>query len=634
MRRKVMVVFLAAFFLVMALSSVHAAQTNTTDAQKVDHAYACMQNITTQKTCDKMTTQEKIFSVLGASQCAESLASSAKNGECWPNTRCDTKTTAQAIWALNKAGMNTTKQVNWLLSQKQVPTDMEWYLEIESNNATTCKISYQNQEYTTQILQDKKIVSPAGDCLSVSSNGYWLKINPACYSSQFDISCNQNFITTLLFKQKGTNITQVLDKTHSAPFNGDTLEKINSFCFGPAPGQCSYEGSLWSAFILQYLGKDISSYVPYLITEAPNNLQSFPSPILYMLTNYVDYRTNIIQRQINNQYWKFKDGQYYDTALAMLPFYQETNLQAKTDAINWLFGIQQQDGCFESNNIVDNGFLLESIWPRPYNGTTTFGNYSHTGGTASDCLQANHFCTSSIDCAQSNLLPSYTCDGVYKCCAVAPPPKNCASLGGTLCSNGQYCLGGSQKDTSDSSPEQVCCVAGTCTDTTTQTNNTTPTAQNQCVSNLGVCSTTKCSSGYSQNSLYSCGDAAQICCLPKGKKSNTGIFVLIAGIILVGLGILFRNKLKEVFGGMFHKGPKGPNGPRPMGPRPGMGPGNYPRRPAFPQPQRRIVPPSQRQAPGQARRATMPTRPINPAVRRKSPQELNDVLKKLKDMSK
>jgi len=113
-----------------------------------------------------------------------------------------------------------------------------------------------------------------------------------------------------------------------------------------------------------------------------------------------------------------------------------------------------------------------------------------------------------------------------------------------------------------------------------------------------------------------------------GKSSGTsGIWVLLILILLVVLGIVFRDKLRRGWFRMkskFGKGkPPRPSGSRGLGRHRPLPLPTRPRRPLNRVPERRILPPQK-------------SRPSKTVPRRtsKSQKELDAVLKKLKEMSK
>ncbi|MEK6883546.1 MAG: hypothetical protein AABY22_28215, partial [Nanoarchaeota archaeon] len=210
--------FIISLFLIVFLISFISAQENNTADEKIDKAYQCLEDKVKDK-CSSLTLEEQIFTVLSIGKCSEELISNSKNnGECWPKSSCNVKSTAQAVLALDEAGKDTGKAEQWLFSQNRTPADLIWYLEIEvPDSASSCKISYSDRDYIIQINEDKTLSSGAGSCLDLAAGNYWLKVAPSCYSREFTISCDKGFLTTLLY-QKQNSDTEIENK------NTTTLE--------------------------------------------------------------------------------------------------------------------------------------------------------------------------------------------------------------------------------------------------------------------------------------------------------------------------------------------------------------------------------------------------------------------------
>jgi hypothetical protein len=632
-------ILIMSIFLVLSQDEIEL-----TDEDRVEKAYTCLEDTIDERKCEDLKTQEKIFAVLATGKCKSELLDDSKDEKCWPKSNCDIKNTAQAILALDRVNVDTTAAVDWLKTKTMVPTDLIWYLEIETKGEAFCTIGYDNREYSINIAEDKMIDTSAGICLSLSENSYWLTVSPTCYDKEFEISCTGegSFLTTLLFRERGSPALHVIDRVNSAAEGAKTIEKINSRCFTTG-STCDYLGSLWSTSVLGRLGEDISSYVPYLITSAKNNLKYFPYPFLYLSAGYEDYQTNILERQINNQYWKESTDRYYDTALALLPF-SGRELDQKDSAIEWLFSTQAEEGCWDGKNIRNNAFLLYSIWPKDVSGVAIGGEGPVVPDN--DCRESNYFCIPEIECDDGDVLPAFggSC-GMSVCCAVEAEQETCESKDGETCRSGYYCSEGkSIEGLPDIKSWETCCVGGTCEIKTLGEPDKPSDIEYTCETESdGFCEPGACSKGYVEDSDYSC-ESGKVCCVyeesPRpDKKSYLWLWLLFGLIVLLVIAIIYRDKIKEYIGNM--KGDEKDDFPKGRGP-PGMGPSMQPRRyplnirrptpsmptynrsPTSPPPTRKILP-----------RQTLPIKKTLPQKpKEKSPKELDDVLKKLKEMSR
>ena len=147
--------------LTIGVNSILAEEINEND--QVILAYDCLRDAVENTGCDTLSIGEKIFALLSVKDCKSELLESADlNGddevECWPEGRCDIKTTAQAILALHEDGINTDVAQEWLLDQRMVPDELVWYLEIDSAFQTTCTITYRGSTDDIIIGKDKVIL--------------------------------------------------------------------------------------------------------------------------------------------------------------------------------------------------------------------------------------------------------------------------------------------------------------------------------------------------------------------------------------------------------------------------------------------------------------------------------------------
>jgi hypothetical protein len=552
MKKGACILFL--FILVFSLFTISAAENNTES-----RAYACLEKKVAGR-CNSLSTDEKVLSLLTLGRCKNELVSESSPNNCWPKSSCSVKTTAQAVLALSKVGVSVTSAKDWLLSQSTTFKDMNWFLQVETENNSSCSVTYSGSSYDFKVNEDKTLSGRFGNCLSLYQN-YWLKISSSCYNQDMQISCSESFITSLLYQAKNTQGGTdffIPDKTDVGAGKGTTTESVNALCFS-SKGSCTYEGTLWAAVVLKYLGEDVSRYIPYLITASEANSKYIPEAFLYMLTN--NFRTELLVKQQQNKWWSASGDKFYDTAIALLPFTNE-NLEEKDNSMAWLEDVQGPDGCWESN-LKDTALIVYSLWPREVhlvinysenpqqNGTTHPTNTTNPNNTTTNesneepiitkpgCSSSGFYCMSQASCdsISGSVLDEYGgCFGINICCDKQKQTDNtCSAEGGTLCSSGQQCLGGSDISSSDSTAQRVCCVDGTCGVQETTV----------CEVNGGSCKTSCESTETTSNEECS---ATTVCCMEK-KKSSSLIWLLILGIliILVLIGFVFRKKLREMF---------------------------------------------------------------------------------------
>lgn len=607
MRKKVLARVLI-FILIISLSFVIAQDDETaTDQEKVDEAYSCLREKIDERTCSELSLEEKIFSLLAVNKCKTEIQDSEDADDCWPDGNCNIKSTAQAILALDNVGVNTDDAEAWLLLQEAIPREMNWYIQIESDGETTCTIYYDEGDYSVSIGEDKKInTAIAGPCLSRSSNEYWLEVSSSeyrdCYGKEFEISCDKDFLTSLLFQKRGSATIHVSETTTSAAAGGATIEKVNSFCF-TMTSSCGYEGSLWAALVLDSVGEEISSYMPYLITmsEESINKRYLPESFLYFLTVGTTYSTNLLLKQKLNKYWQESGDKFYDTALALYPFQYEEPKE-KIDSKEWLLdeGVQDKDGCWEGN-IRNTAFLLYSIWPEE---VLPSDNGNGVNGIL-DCEQADYYCRSRMACRGEggNILDTYSCSSPFVCCDTPESEETCLEIGGEICDSSEECIGGREETTSDLGYREICCVGeGVCRE------KTEPPVLSDCELIEGICRDLDC---YDNEKISSedCDYSGDVCCIEKTitGKSTVWIWVLLILIVLVVLGIIFKDQLRRFWFRTKSGGRKPPS-----------------RRPRYPP------------APliGHPERMPMPRGPPQRMPARRPKGEMGEVLKKLKEMGR
>jgi len=596
MKKQVLLLSVLILFLLISNPIILADdETNSSDLSQVDKAYKCLED----KVKDECSTSlvDNIFTLLAIKKCGKEVKDASDSDECWPEDDCNIKTTAQAVLASNKAGYSTSEAVDWLLEQNNTPNDIDWYLEIESPKETTCEIKYNSDDYTINIAEDKKISSSAGTCLSLSEGNYWLRVSPSCYDEEFEISCDESFLTTLLFKKKTSSTIHVSEKTSSASAEGTTTEQVLSLCFTEGE-TCDYEGSLWATLVLDNLGQDVSVFIPYLITMTDENKEYLPESFLYSLTDYTDFRTDLLLKQ-KAQYWDESGDKFYDTALALYPF-QHEDFQEKENSKKWLLEIQGKDGCWDNGKIKSNAFILASLWPR--------GGYtSDTGsGDAPDCENTGYYCMSKLNC-EGNILDTYGCSGVAQCCDTPKKLELCENQGGRVCVSSERCVGGTNTEAVDAIYGDTCCVGGRCEEQAIDLGATCESSSG------GTCRPNSCDNGEEESYTDSC-DYGDTCCIKPEKATLWWIWFLLLLIILIILAIVFRERLRPYYNKIKSKFKK--TGFKSES----RAPPRYSPVSRMPTTQRRIFPPST----------------YRPPIRRpsKKPTDFDDVLKKLKDMGK
>lgn len=592
MKKSVLIV--SSILFILLVNSFVLAETN----EKVDKAYSCLKNKLGNNCGDTKNTQENSFNLLAMahdsgiqSDCRASLEKKKKNN-CWgveKDSNCDIKSTAIATLALKTIGKNVDSYVAWLLKRKELTTGLTWFLEIDSANSTECEINGE----TITIDENKKIIGSAPAGLSKAYDNYWFEIKDI--EENYTISCNEDFITSLLYTKQGSNVYHISSETHSAAAFDSTSEKVESYCFVISE-QCEYEGSLWAVLALAKAGKDISPFVPYIYAMADEieNKKYLPYAFLTMFYQSTDdYFSEIVSQQKQSKFWDESGNKFYDTSLAILSLPAERT-EVK-NAKNYLLTQQDSSGCW----ISDTGFILYSAWQKTPASTE--------GTSISDCESSNFFCTSRGECSLEKI-KDFFCPTGSVCCETKPKELTCDEKQGIVCPDATSCT----EPEVSSSDTDYCCLAD-CQQVE---------GQSECEQAEYSCKAS-CSNNEEEKSL-SCGSVSgNICCTAKTSTSSWFLIItLIVLIILVVLAILFRNQLK-IWWFKLKSGFKFGNGPKPTN------------RPSFPPSSPRAPPMGfPRMIPRQMFQQRPLTRPPAKMTRQNKDKEFDDTMKKLRDMSK
>lgn len=604
----VILIFILLFSLAFVIADTNSSTTSTSSTtllanqSKLDKGYTCLEAKVDGK-CSTLSIPEISFIILSnpsddiTSECKTALLAKKDSAACWPSGSCKIKETALAVLALNNLGEDTDASQEWLLSKNKTAEDIVWYLEQDSNNATQCKITYSGSDYSVTVGDNKKFSADAGSCLVRTPSAFWLQVSTSCYDKEFAVSCDKDFISTLLYRYVNLPTIYVSSDTKSSPALGTTSLKINARCFGTS--SCDYEGSLWASIALLKTGNSIENFLPYLIALSEVNKRYLPNSFIYSVTGFDDYGTRLVQEQRLGNYWEAEssaNGKFYDTALGILALKQSSSENVNKAKL-WLEFSQDSSGCWKSSSeIKDTAIILWAITDR----AASSGGTAHT----TTCSEGNFFCIPSSDCPSNEQLGNYYCSGLSSVCCKTENLKTCEEYSGVSCSSGKICDGNERK----ASDNANCCL-GTCEDIEPE--------EDPCEAAGNFC---KSSCSENQESVQEDCSGGLVCCKNKvAKDSNLWIWLLIIAILIV-LGIIIyilRHKIQLFWFNRKNKVKQEPSKPQPpFQPRPGFPPlrGGRP----MPAPVKQPIP-------------SRPV-PIRPPIKPSGKQD--ETFKKLKDMSK
>ena len=602
------------------------SNSGNSDSDKIENGFQCLEEKAGD--CSSLSNQEIALTILATPDNIFDSCVSELQGRMGENNWGNVRDTAVAILALDHAGIDTTPSEEWLLSQTHIPTDLIWYLEQDSNGPTSCNIGYSSESHTITINENKKINKNAGSCLTRAQSNFWLKIAPDCYNEEFSVECDEDFITTLLYKNQHSPTIFVLEGTQSAPAFEQTVTSLSSKCFGDST--CNYEASAWATLALLKKGHNVEEYIPYLVALSETNKQYLPNSFVYMITNYQDYATALIEERKLGNYWLAENsayGKFYDTSLALLSIGSSSGSQIQ-ESKDWLLFTQDNSGCWQ-NSVRDTSIVLWAL-------TGKAGKSPSDGSSVTTCGEANFFCIPNSECETADQRDNYFCPSLSTSCCVEENLKACSEYAGSVCDETEVCIG-NERNSLDTS---YCCT-GYCEEAPTET---------ECEENFYTC---KESCSDTQESIGFTCNSGEICCRSKTSSTSSGstwwIWVLVILIIGVAGAIMWvkREQVKLFWFKMKSKfkkdnGDKGPGkslgGVPPRGPPFPPRPGTAPMRRMPPRPPIR---PGQRTAPaprapqGKVPTSSAPPRRMPPRqAPKKEGKEASSTFNKLKEMSK
>lgn len=416
------------------------AQNGSINAKAED----CIKDRITDEKCSGFSLEEQIFSLLTIGECKDEILDDSKNGECFPEKDCSTKLTAQAVLALNKDGFSTSKPEAWLLKQAKSTSELSWYLQIDSSKKTNCEISYEGSDYSVTLRENKQLDSNAGSCLRLENAGYWLRVSTTCYGTEFKISCDESFSTSLLYEKISSSEVFVSGGTKSSSAGGEIKQEVESLCFAES-GSCNYETTLWTAFVLDSLGKNIDAFLPYLVTLADDKQGYFPESFLDTMTTSETFHKDVITSQDSEGFWDKSGDKFYDTAVALLSL---EGLE-KTSVLAWLEDVQGSDGCWQ-NNLRNTAFILYAGWLKQTSTTST--------GPTESCADLNgEVCSSSEECDEFEIdsTDGDCCLGLCKEKSAPSEKSECEKKNGRCRS---ACLSDEEEKNYDCDSGDVCCL--------------------------------------------------------------------------------------------------------------------------------------------------------------------------------
>ena len=214
-KKKVLFAFsiIAVFLLIFLIIPI----TFAAEDEAITKAYSCLKTQLGDNCGGTSNTEQISFNLLAMahdskvqSDC-KSILKNKKKEACWAETdagSCNLKSTGIAVLALLNIGEKVDDSIKWIFDKKQTKTGLTWFLEIDSTNNTNCDINGKK----IIINENKKVSGSDPSGLVKSYNNYWFEITNL--NKNFTITCDKDFVTTLLYKTPGSNVIHVSSQTH------------------------------------------------------------------------------------------------------------------------------------------------------------------------------------------------------------------------------------------------------------------------------------------------------------------------------------------------------------------------------------------------------------------------------------
>src|SRR3989344_9100224 len=194
------------------------AQANAT--KSFDKGYQCLTGKLGDNCGNSANTEETAFNLLAMSHnsniqsdCRSSLEDKKQNN-CYGSTKtgaCNIKSTSIAVIALDNINRDTKDSTDWIKTKAINSKGLDLYLEIDTNTETECNVNGQK----FKIGNDKKITGSNPSGLTKAYDNYWFRITDL--SKNYTVSCDQDFITALLYSKAGEDGYYVSSNTKTAP---------------------------------------------------------------------------------------------------------------------------------------------------------------------------------------------------------------------------------------------------------------------------------------------------------------------------------------------------------------------------------------------------------------------------------
>ena len=274
-----------------------------------------------------------------------------QNQFCWPKDNCRVKETALVVKVLMDQGINADQGLKWLEdSRKAIDSGGNWYLQVKTEDSGICEIIY------TKNTDLRKDITIENGKFTQCNNSTWLNLK-SCFDSalitdipnpKFLVDCNSldSGVISLIFN-KGIDYYLIENvQARQADIN------LRNDCFGISfKSECNYESSLYASWILKE-GKD--KQIPFYLEKEYNNANNLHNAFLSLVVEEDPYLKELVSRQGLDGSWNFN---VFNTALASFALKNTQYQDNFAKASKWLKGKQLADGSW-SGKIDETALVL------------------------------------------------------------------------------------------------------------------------------------------------------------------------------------------------------------------------------------------------------------------------------------
>ncbi|MEK6933129.1 MAG: hypothetical protein AABW56_05050 [Nanoarchaeota archaeon] len=344
--------------------------------------------------------------------------------DCFPRDNCNVKDTALAALADKTLGVDNLELLDWLESTITKANVEDWYIQIHTTETGKCTIVFdEDQTKIVEVdgLNKLKIEGQSGEynwinlgLLGANLDNHIEKVIVDCTKPTESRIDDPSMVISLL---RISNNEFYLYQQNT----GRTVElEVNNACYPSSlNGDCNKDASLYAAWVLKKLNKDIT-VLPYLEKNAANNRDY---ALLLAISGNERYAQLLIDSQSTSGYWDNQDIITTSFAVNALKSFSSYNDEIKK-AEDWL-KLKQVTSNVENNgsygNILNTASALYLVFTQGTSVSTDDGGGFEGEFCGNDIVEGTEQCDGSSDslcpdqCSLSCSCDTQTCFSDFDC---------------------------------------------------------------------------------------------------------------------------------------------------------------------------------------------------------------------------